>query len=223
MNKKILIKICAIVCGISGMTILLWILYPMVSYRFNNNIPRGFVSGVPDTAKTNYLDDTKASNWFLDGKQAKDFGESSVGYYTISIAALGIDNATVSIGGEDLNQSLIQYPGTALPGQKGSPTVFGHSVLPAFYNPKNYETIFSTIPSLKNGDLIEVNYDGITYRYKVENKIIVKPTDISILDQDLSDSFLTLVTCVPPGDPTMPYREVVRARIVPLTQAYNSR
>ena len=44
----------------------------------------------------------------------------------------------------------------------------------------------------------------------------VYPTDIQVLQQDNSDSFLTLVTCVPPGDPRKPRRLIVRARIVPL-------
>jgi len=44
----------------------------------------------------------------------------------------------------------------------------------------------------------------------------VLPTDIQVLEQNLSDSFLTLVTCVPPGHPLKPKRLIVRARIVPL-------
>jgi len=43
----------------------------------------------------------------------------------------------------------------------------------------------------------------------------VLPTDIQVLDQDTTDSFLTLVTCVPPGDPRKPKRLIVRARVVP--------
>jgi len=39
------------------------------------------------------------------------------------------------------------------------------------------------------------------------------------LEQNLSDSFLTLVTCTPPGDPTRPKRLVVKARIVPPEEA----
>jgi LPXTG-site transpeptidase (sortase) family protein len=46
----------------------------------------------------------------------------------------------------------------------------------------------------------------------------VHPTDIQVLEQDESDSFLTLVTCVPPGDPRMPKRLIVRARIIPFNQ-----
>ncbi len=43
----------------------------------------------------------------------------------------------------------------------------------------------------------------------------VLPTDIQVLDQDTTDSFLTLVTCVPPGDPRKPKRLIVRARVIP--------
>ena len=45
----------------------------------------------------------------------------------------------------------------------------------------------------------------------------VLPTDIQVLDQDYSDSFVTLVTCVPPGDPSNPKRLIVRASVVPPT------
>lgn len=218
MSKKLLVRICAVTCALSGVMILVWIIFPIVKYRIENNVTGNYMSGVPETQE--YLDDTKASNWFPSGKRAEDFGKSSVGYYTISIPTLRIKDATVSIGGEDLSESLIQYPGTALPGQKGNTTIFGHSVLPAFYNPKDYHRIFSTLPTIKDGDLVEVEYDGVSYRYKVESKAVVKPTDLSILEQDLSDSFLTLVTCVPPGDPSLPLRQVIRARIIPLTVSY---
>jgi sortase A len=77
--------------------------------------------------------------------------------------------------------------------------------------------MFSLLPTLKNGDEIDVNYDGVSYIYKVENMFEVLPTDIQVLDQNYSDSFLTLVTCVPPGDPANPKRLIVRARVVPLT------
>ena len=63
--------------------------------------------------------------------------------------------------------------------------------------------------------MIYVSYDGVSYTYQVETMFEVLPTDIQVLDQDSTDSFLTLVTCVPPGDPAKPKRLVVRARVVP--------
>jgi len=121
----------------------------------------------------------------------------------------------VAIGGEDLSKSLIQYPGTATPGKRGNAVIFGHSILPIFYNPKDYLAIFSTLPTLKKGDEILVSYDGVSYKYLVEDMFEVLPTDIEVLEQNTSDSFLSLITCVPPGDPRKPRRLVVRARIVP--------
>ena len=135
-------------------------------------------------------------------------------FYTVTIPKLKIENAVVAIGGEDLSKNLVQYPGTALPGKNGNAVIFGHSILPIFYNPKNYMSIFSTLPTLKEGDEIFISFDGVTYKYQVEELFEIFPTDIQILEQNPSDSFLTLVTCVPPGDPRNPKRLIVRARVV---------
>jgi len=157
------------------------------------------------------VDLTKASTWFLDSK--REVGEATgVGKFSLWIPKLGIDGATVKVAGEDLSVSLVHYVGTALPGQPGNTVIFGHSVLPQFYNPKNYMTIFSTLPTLNKGDELVVNYDGVTYRYKVEEIFEVQPKDIQILEQKYSGSYLTLVTCVPPG--TYLRRLVVRAKLV---------
>jgi len=117
--------------------------------------------------------------------------------------------------GNDLAKSLVQYPGTSLPGKRGNTVIFGHSILPIFNNPKDYMAIFSKLPTLVKGDEIEVNYDSINFKYRVEALFEVRPTDIQVLEQDDSDSFLSLITCVPPGDPRKPKRLIVRARIVP--------
>ena len=109
-------------------------------------------------------------------------------------------------------ESLIQYPGTALPGQYGNPVVFGHSVLPQFFNPQNYKTIFSTLPTLKEGDEILIDFDGITYRYEVVSLHEVLPENVSVLEQRYNTEYLTLITCVPPG--TYLRRLVVTARLV---------
>jgi sortase A len=226
MSQKIVLRIAAIISGISGLVILFGVVYPIVSYNLTYSKKFKIVSpiveknsqvqGVASNTKTQKVDDTLASNWFSGGAAKEDFATSNVNYYTINVPRLRIENAVVAIGGEDLSKSLIQYPGTALPGKRGNAVIFGHSILPIFYNPKNYVSIFSLLPTVKEGDLIYVYYDGVTYTFKVETMFEVGPTDIQVLDQDSSDSFLTLVTCVPPGDPGDPKRLIVRARVVPL-------
>ncbi len=220
-GKKLLFKICAVVCGVSGVVVLIWVFFPIISYELTSPTLMTFISPIPDSQvidagrqNVGNADYTKASSWFPGAKVDSNAPRPAVSFYKISIPRLNIRNAIVSIGGEDLAQNLIQYPGTALPGQVGNAVIFGHSVLPAFYNPTNYLTIFSTLPTLVSGDTITLNYDGITYKYQVEDKFEVQPTDIQILNQDESDSFLSLVTCVPPGLQTR--RLIIKARIVPV-------
>jgi len=222
MNQKLILKISAIVCAISGIIILTSVFYPIASYEGESRQKYpSLLSPIVESKGVSLeeSDFTRASNWFVGGVGRDSFVSSHVFFYTLSISKLDIENATVAIGGEDLSENLIQYPGTALPGKRGNSVVFGHSILPQFYNPENYLAIFSTLPTLEKGDLIEINYDGISYEYEVEDMFEVLPTDIQVLEQNSGDSFLTLVTCVPPGHPLKPKRLIIRARILPLDQA----
>jgi sortase A len=223
MTQKTVLRIAAAVSGISGVVILIGVIYPIVSY--NLTYPKNYSELISPLAEgqdsvkgdsaVQTVDYTKASNWFVGGAAKEDFTSSKVEYYTIGIPKLKIEKAVVAIGGEDLSEHIIQYPGTALPGKRGNAVLFGHSVLPIFYNPKNYLSVFSLLPTLKKDDEIFVDYDGVSYTFRVESMFEVLPEDIQVLDQDTSDSFLTLVTCVPPGDPRNPKRLIVRARVVP--------
>lgn len=226
MTEKTILRLSALISGISGTIILIGVIYPIVSYdatysrKYSKLIspiadPGGQVQEVLNAPTKDALDTTKASNWFAGGASEEDFVSPEVMHYELSIPKLKIDSAIVTIGGEDLSKSLIHYPGTALPGKNGNSAIFGHSILPIFNNPKNYISIFTMLPTLKIGDPIYINYDGVSYTYKVEEMFEVLPTDLQVLDQDASDSFITLVTCVPPGDPRKPKRLVVRARVVP--------
>jgi sortase A len=162
------------------------------------------------------LDYTNLSNWFTDSQVQLEENQELT--YTLDIPSLNVHNAEVHVGGTDLNKSLIQYPGTALPGELGAPVIFGHSVLRQFYNPnemnpRRYTSIFSTIMTLKKGDYIYVTHEGVKYSYIVQDKIEVKPEDTYILSQKYDSHQLKLVTCVPEG--TFLRRGVVIAQLVP--------
>lgn len=167
------------------------------------------------------LDYTNLSNWFdtqTAGQLAfnEEKGDAPT-EFTLDIPKLNITNASVKIGGTDLNKSLIAYPGTANPGEFGAPVVFGHSVLRQFYNPseknpRRYNSIFSTIMTLQKGDEIIVTYDGVKYTYIVQEKSEVKPADVYILAQQYDTQRLKLVTCTPEG--TYLRRGVVTAQLV---------
>lgn len=204
------IKIFSFFLALIGAGIIVWVFFPILSYQLTAPKNMTYLSPIDDENITDY---TKASSFFPEA-HAESFDKKGPVSYKISIPRLGIKDAVVSMGGEDLSQSLIQYIGTATPGKNGNAVIFGHSVLPSFYDPKNYLTIFSTLPTIGKGDTITINYDGITYKYQVEKKFEVEPTDVDILTQTYDDSYISLVTCVPPG--LLTRRLVVVARIVPV-------
>lgn len=165
----------------------------------------------PSQVTSTTVDYKKVSNWFKFSQPQSFLSPTNTTHYTLSIPKLRIKEATVIIGSDDLYASLIQYGGTANPGEVGNPVIFGHSILPQFYNPQNYRSIFSLIPTLKPGDEILVNFDGINYQYIVYDYFEVTPEEIDILEQRYNQKDLTLVTCVPPG--TYWRRGIIKARL----------
>lgn len=165
-----------------------------------------FVDEVVNTS----FDYTDASSWFAGPAKSKE--ASVYALYTITIAKLGIDSAVVRSDHTDLKQSLIQYPGTALPGNLGNTVIFGHSVLPQFFNPTNYLTIFSTLHTLRPGDTMEISADGATYTYKISEMYETEPNDLSPLAQTYNNRTLTLITCTPPG--TYLRRLIIKAYVI---------
>jgi len=221
-----------------GASLLSMVAYPIISYKFlvfSKN--RGkIISPIPEIAviKSGFInplvlgeavinqnanqqksdksvDYHLISNWFP-AAPLPHVNPSKITHYTLSIPKLRIENAVVEIGGTRIKHSLIHYPGTALPGEFGNTVVFGHSVLPTFYNPKDYEAIFSLIPTLDKGDKIYVDFDGIRFTYEIEDYQEVKPEDIDVLEQRFDQQSLSLVTCVPPG--TYWKRGIVLARLI---------
>lgn len=162
-------------------------------------------------------DYTNLENWFPADSNIHFSAPTSSQDYRLDIPSLKLENATVKIGGSNLSESLIQYPGTADPGELGAPVIFGHSVLRQFYNPKEsnprrYNSIFSTIMTLNAGDKIYLTRDGKRYTYEVIRKTDVKPDDTYILLQKYDSRLLKLVTCVPEG--TFERRGVVTAQLI---------
>jgi sortase A len=215
-----------------GVGILLWAFWPIVFFRLfsepgllsivtpvggNRVTPKqpttgdlAYAANNPGVSQT--VDYTNANVWFP--KRPQKRVTNTVTAYKLSIPKLKIRDALVVIGGDDLNKALIHYGGTALPGENGNGAIFGHSVLPQFFNQANYKTIFSTLPTVQVGDSIYITYDTIEYRYIVERLSVHDPDDLSVLDQPTDDAYITLVTCVPPG--TYWQRLNVRAKLVRL-------
>jgi sortase A len=205
-----------------GISITAYVLFPIISWQIYFNpafasqditpsIPR---TSIVDLAK-NLVDSTdydKAENWFKDFKPSNNIkNQTNPSSYSISIPAIKIENAMVTTIDTDLEKHLVNYQGTGIPGKNGNAVIFGHSTLPQLFNPKDYKTIFANVYKLKNGNEIYATINNVLYTYKIFKTIVVDPKDSSALVQDFDNSYITLVTCTPPG--TVWKRLIIKARL----------
>jgi len=207
----------------SGLGFLSLAIFPIIKFQFeySGKFKQIIDPSAPKSSNSSILGDksdyTQLSNWFVNNQTnllpVTQIDASTKSTYYLSIPKLKISEAMVTIGSMDLEKSLIHYPQTALPGQLGNTVIFGHSVLPQFFNSKNYLTIFSTLYKLEQGDEIYLKYDRSTYKYIVEEMFEVQPTNLSVLEQHFDDKSLSLITCSPPG--TYIRRLVIKATLSP--------
>jgi sortase A len=112
----------------------------------------------------------------------------------------GVDSRTLS-------NSVGHVPSTPLPGHSGNFALAAHR-----------DTLFRALKDIRLDDLITFESQNQTYTYRVYHTLIVKPTDVAVLQSDGHES-LTLITCYPfyyIG--SAPKRFIVQARLVPETE-----
>jgi len=228
--KKKILRLFSLGLFLTGALIVIYVFFPLLSWQIyfapvfasqsiaepipqNTVVSGSTISSLIADASNSLLgaDYTNAQNWFPDFKFQRS-GAPRVLNYTISIPKLKINNLVVSTVDNELAKHLVNYDGTAIPPDKGNAVIFGHSTLPQLYDAKDYKTVFTFLYQLSSGDEIDVNAASVTYKYKVESVTVVDPSNTSVLQQDYSDSFLTLVTCTPPG--TIWKRLIVKSRLV---------
>jgi sortase A len=235
-TKKKVVNYVSYVTLIIGALLLFWSLYPILSFEIYSRlfIQNDVQTPVPKTEgvssleqantvlgsfsaySSNLRDFTKATVWFptVIAQEKVVVKKPDVKDYLLSIPKLNIRSAKVVVGGEDLSKSLIQFMPQSLPGEYGNVIVFGHSTLPQLYNAKDYKTVFTFLPSLEKGDKITIMVNNLEYEYQVFDMFVINPDQISVLEQKQDASYLTLITCVPPG--TYWKRLVIKAKLTQL-------
>ena len=100
---------------------------------------------------------------------------------------------------KSLENGVVHYSGTALPGQNGNGAYFGHSSSNIFNNGK-YKFAFVLLRELTTGDIFYITNGGKVYAYQVFAKEIVPPTQVSVLGDTKGEiATAVLITCDPPG------------------------
>lgn len=99
---------------------------------------------------------------------------------------------------EELSNGIIRYPGSAKPGEEGNSFIFGHSSNFPWMK-WEYNDVFALLDNIVFGDEIIVYYNQKKYVYKIREKNIIKPGDVSVLKRNKGKSEISLMTCWPVG------------------------
>ncbi|MDD3145386.1 MAG: sortase [Candidatus Gracilibacteria bacterium] len=99
---------------------------------------------------------------------------------------------------KELEKGIIRYPGSSKPGEDGVSFIFGHSSnLP--WMKGDYNDIFSTLDNVVYGDEVIVYYGQEKFTYKIREKKVIRPGDVSVLKRNENRSEISLMTCWPVG------------------------
>jgi sortase A len=233
LSPRALMRLAGLVIAIAGVSLAGYTFFPLISYEIYIQpafASQSFASPIPQTTiiaqdtinsllqntadQLSHLGDSNDNNWLppTNQDQYKQVGVTAeLSNYYISLPKLGIENAYVSTLDNNVNLHLIHFPGTALPPNTGNAAIFGHSTLPQWFDPHNPHAIFATALDTKIGDPINVTVGNKLYRYQVIAMNIVPADDTSYLAQDSNGSYLSLITCTPPG--TTWKRLVIKAKL----------
>lgn len=110
-----------------------------------------------------------------------------------------IDEASIQSA---LEKGVVHYSTTSMPGELGNGAIFGHSSN-NILNKGKYKFAFVLLRKLEVGDTFIIQKDSKRYVYKVINKKVVPPSQVSVLHETYGKpATFSLITCDPPGTST---------------------
>lgn len=110
-----------------------------------------------------------------------------------------VNTTDESVIENNLQDGVVHYPTTVLPGEIGNAAFFGHSSNNIF-NSGKYKFAFVLLHTLQNNDTFYLTYNSKVYVYQVISKTIVDPSNVSVLGNVPGQTATaTLITCDPPG------------------------
>ena len=183
--KKILVIL--ILIGISLISVASYIDYK------DNNIKNDLISNYENNSSIdNFIEkendniENKVSNKFEYKEETINSKRTNV-IGILEIKSIGL-KAPIVDGEENLDYVVAKYRNSANFGQVGNVILAGHN------NMKG--SIFKNLYKVKIGDIIEIKTDNNIYKYKLTERVIVNPSDSSLLTQDISKKEITLITCI---------------------------
>lgn len=144
---------------------------------------RNYISNMQNEDKS-FNENKKAFETYTSQEQSSNIiGILSIPKLDLNVGiGEGVDNET-------LKYSVGHFSDTAMPGQKGNFCVIGHRSY-------TYGEFFNRLDEIEENDEIIVEYNGKEFKYKVTEIKVVKPEEISVLNQSEEEE-ITLITCTP--------------------------
>jgi sortase A len=97
-----------------------------------------------------------------------------------------------------LERGVVHYANTPKPGEQGNGVIVGHSSS-NILNRGKHKFAFVLLRSLDEGDTFYIQFNSKRYAYRIFQKRVVKPSEVSVLYNNEKPSSFTLITCDPPG------------------------
>ena len=173
-----------------------------ISWMFNYQVVSRFVSGLFQ-GKTNEvgIDFSQDEN----GLNPEDF-EYSDKENGLEILKIDIEAPLIFPSTSDsekiheyLNEGVVWYPDSALPGSTGQTIILGHSA-PLGWPKIKYDWVFTHLVDLEKGDEIFVYFNNRKYVYEVKEKLFFeKGEEVPESSLTNSENVLILISCWPPG------------------------
>ncbi|MNP41287.1 Sortase family protein [compost metagenome] len=105
---------------------------------------------------------------------------------------------------ENMRHAAAHMSDTAPLGEVGNAAIAAHRA-------RKEGRLFNRLNEIELGDLIKITTKNEKYTYKVIKISVVEPTDISVLNSNNNDKWLTLITCTPLNKST--HRLIVQAEL----------
>ena len=179
--KKILVIL--ILIGISLISVASYIDYKendLISNYENNSRIDNFIEKENDNIENKISNKFEYKEETINSKRTNVIG-------ILEIKSIGL-KAPIVLGEENLDYVVAKYRSSANFGQAGNVILAGHN------NMKG--SIFKNLYKVKIGDVIEIKTDNNIYKYKLTERVIVNPSDSSLLTQDRYEKEITLITCI---------------------------
>ncbi len=97
---------------------------------------------------------------------------------------------------KELENGIIRYPGSSKPWEDGNSFIFWHSSNFPWMK-WDYNDVFALLDKVVFDDEVIVYYWQEKYVYKIKEKKVITPGDVSILERNKNKSEITLMTCWP--------------------------